>query len=140
MQKPPAKAGGRVSGIYKFFAEHFLTHGLDKCQLCGTDGIIAASFAQDLQIKETLVVDIAETTHHVHPIHTGTGGEGHLVGILFTVVIHDVQRLEVITGGADEITVGLVGSACGVAQVQVTGVQADAQVLVTGVLDRKSVV
>ena len=44
------------------------------------------------------------------------------MGILFTVIVHNVQSLQVITGGADEITVGLVGSACGVAQVQVTGV------------------
>ena len=121
--------------LQKICAHHVVGHFLNKAQLGMADGQRRFVFTQDLQIEEAVGANLAQSRHDLLPVNAGTGAVGHLMHIVLAVIFGDVHGTQVLTCPEDKFPMALLGLATTVGQVQVAGIQADAQIVVTQGID-----
>ena len=114
--------------INKYNKSYDLNINFCVSQLGGLDGVGSVALTQNLQIEQTLVVHFLQRAHHRFPIDAVTGAVGHLMHIVFAVVFGDVQGTQALARGEDKFPLALPRLSQTVHQMQVAGVQADAQV------------
>ena len=117
-------------------AEHLPAHGMNVGEFCPPQRQrTVVSFSGDFQIKQTLVVYIPQTGHHILPVHVAVT-EGHKMLIPGGVIVGNMQRNQLVAGFADKFTLGVGYKALAPGKIQVTGVQADAQMIASNGMDQ----